>query len=35
MQELFFLAGWVEVGHCVPDVFIYVTEKFIYLLKNI
>ena len=34
MQELFFfLAGWVEVGHCVPNVFIYVAEKFIYLLK--
>ena len=29
MQELIFLAGWVEVGHCVPtcNVFIFVTEK--------
>ena len=21
------LAGWVEVGHCVTDVFIFVKEK--------
>ena len=27
MQDLLFLAGWVEMGHCVPDTFILVTEK--------
>ena len=27
MQELFFWAGRVEVGHCVNDVFIFVKEK--------
>ena len=26
MQELF-LDGWVEVGHCVTDVFIFVKKK--------
>ena len=27
MQEFFFLTGWDEMGHCVPNVFIFVTEK--------
>ena len=27
MQELIFLAGWVEVGHCVTNDFIFVKEK--------
>ena len=26
MQELF-LDGWVEVGHCVTDIFIFVKKK--------
>ena len=25
--RVIFLAGWVEVGHCVTDVFIFVKEK--------
>ena len=27
MHELFFLVGWVKMGHCVPNVFIFVIEK--------